>query len=1115
MARQDICPPTVKPPSPETFTVLHRRMSAAEEQTESLIKDLARLGVNMQSFDHFALRTKAPSEARRSITPPHARVAFVGDSDTQWKTCESLVNRMCHMESFLQTLKLNLFRLQTEKELNPRHSDQLQERMAALQDEHTQEMKAKQMELMRLRQKLCEMCEGRERVQDENERLSAALEMATATKTDVAVAAEELRVTKSRMSRRMHELQEQLSQETSLRASLEDAQAAMMRRIQDLEKVVEAERKEVLVLQQDSKTLRSDTQALREQHQQEEQRAEKLEQEHTYLKAELDARDAIITQLREEGKNAHSALSKEQAENSRLVWDIMSMKEMAEKVQDNNEQLDRQCSELSSTLRNLTIENAKLVADHQAALKAEQEKMNRKLHEQDLLLDAARSNITAELQAAQAERDRLQRELSSLQVEHSECVEKERLAEEKMEMRKELVESTFVRLREDLESLMKARDSLTKERDTLTKEKESLLQEKNRTVKAITEQRNELEAELTENKLDLCTVKSSLQSQEEENMRLMDRLASMEHQQHAQQQVEQALSELTESKKKLAYEKGKLQTRVQQLETELESLADARSENTQLRKMNTALEAKYNQVNAEFSSGKIHVQRLDAQLKQAQSVVERQEQDFALAIQSRDESLRESQKMKGQMEALEEREQQKIVFLQRQLSDVKEDNSKVTATLENVLTSHNRLQQSLEKLQVELGGKDSEITGLRKERSQNQQRIQRFESELAECQARLLSMDTQQRNQVEPLRKSYEVSREDNKKLALSLEQSLQSNSNLQNKLNRLQDDLDSKELQFQQLQNCRDQESEEAKVAAKLSMERLEALKKQFQMERESAKKRARKDTTELKKALEDATSKYMEVSCANRLLREKMAELERILTNQKIKIKSQKAQLKRYRETKATGIPDADTRKATESDLKQMVLLKEQYQKENHEQSLKIQEFLTEMTSLQSEIQELAMSQQEVTQVNQRQERLLGEEREHHWELEKRCQSLEDTVRQLRKYKEVTERTLKEASLESEQITVNLEEAHRWFKVKFDSLKQELMESRQRSTPSHSELGLGEKEVMQDESDVSLSLSSLEAKDSDGERPVKLPNYSMSNHWEGKQDLSSRTYQAEKEKK
>lgn len=54
--------------------------------------------------------------------------------------------------------------------------------MNAMQEEHLQELKVVQLEAMKLRQQLSEAKEDVEKAQEEVQRLSAALEIATATK---------------------------------------------------------------------------------------------------------------------------------------------------------------------------------------------------------------------------------------------------------------------------------------------------------------------------------------------------------------------------------------------------------------------------------------------------------------------------------------------------------------------------------------------------------------------------------------------------------------------------------------------------------------------------------------------------------------------------------------------------------------------------------------------------------------------------------------------------------------------------------------------------------------------------------------------------------------------
>ncbi|XP_019347794.1 coiled-coil domain-containing protein 150 isoform X3 [Alligator mississippiensis] len=1036
MARAPVAPTSVGATAPEAFAVLQQRLRAAEDETGALVRDLQALGADGRSLQPVPVRAADAPGGRAAISPVRARAAFAGESDVLWKRCEALVNRMCRLESVVQTLKLNVFRLQTEKELNPQHAAHLEQRLSAVQEEHLQELKAIQLELLMSRQRLSKAQEAEEKAKKDVQRLSSALEMATATKTDAAIAVEQLRTTKQKMNLRLQELKEQLSKEASQRQSLEKSQVTMLRHVQDMERTVEAERKQVQLLQQDCHGLHQEVQLAREKLQEEKERTIQLEQECTQLKAELESKNCIISHLTEEAKTL-------------------------------NDQLNQQCSELSATLRSVSMENVKLVSDHQAMLKAEQEKMTQKLQEQDLLLDAARANIMEELQSVQKEKAQLQRELETLHSEHATCKQKASVAEQTTTTQKEQLESTIARLRGELETALR-------ERASLQMEKESHQQEIEKTANEVIQGRNQLEIELTENKLEMGAMRSTLQTLEEENMRLMGHLAALEHQQHAQQQVEQILAELTDSKNKLAYDKGKLQTKVQELEKELQSLADAHLENSQLRKLNTALETKYTQ---------------------AQTVFEHKEDDFALAVKSRDEALRECQKIKGQMEAMEERERHKVANLQHQLKEAKEDNDKVTSILENVLVSHSKMQEALEKVQTELGRKDSEITSLRKDRTQSQQKIQSLEAELEQCQAKLVFIETQHNNQVGPLRKALEVARVDNKKLALSLEQTLQTNSTLQSKLTQTQGELDCKEIERQKLIICRQQLIEEAKTGEKLYSERLESLRKQFQTEREATKKAVHRESIELKKALDEASSKSAVVSRTNKELRQKVTELEKSLDNYREKLKSQKAQIRHLLASKANNAQNTERIKEIESELRQMEVIKQQYQKKNYEQSQSIQKFMTELTGLQSEMQMLANNQYEVETQNRQLETHLELERKLRQQLEDQCQSLEETVKHLKKCKEETEQKLKEASVESEQITANLEEAHRWFKFKFDRLQLEPVKNHQLKIPNENSYG----------------------KEAEKEEAMKLPSQASLNRWETKQQLKliARKYQFELNRK
>nr|XP_011716519.1 coiled-coil domain-containing protein 150 isoform X6 [Macaca nemestrina] len=985
VSRPVLSPTHINATASETFTVLQQRMRIVEEQTSSLRDDLIMLDFGEKRGYLEAPNCLEDLDSQKVISPIQNEAICAGKTDILWKNCEFLVNRMCRLESLIQSLKMNIFRLQTEKDLNPQKTAFLKDRLNTVQEEHSKDLKLLHLEVMNLRQQLRAVKEEEDKAQDEVQRLTATLEIASQTKKNAAIVEEELKTTKRKMNLKIQELRRQLAQEKYLRESLEKSASAMLLKIQEMGSAVEVERKQVHILQQNCIALHDSIQSTQELLAQEQQKKEELETATSQLKSDLTSRDDLISKLVEENKNLQISFNKEHEENAYLRSKITSLHEASEKAQVLNDQLTKKCSELSCMLQTVTMEKARIIADHQAILQVEQKMMTQTFQEQNLLLDAAHASITNELQTVQNEKTQLQAHLDHLILEHNQCIQKAQDAEKRTAVQKELLESTIARLRGELEASVQ-------EKKSLLEEKERFQREVNKTEKEIAQERCNLEKELAKNKL-------------------------------AQQKVEKILGKITESKNKLAYEKGKLQIKVKQLEEQVQSFTDTSLQNDHLRKMNKSLQTKYAQV---------------------KSILERSKEELSRTVKCRNAALKESQKLKEDLEAVEDRENKKVGNFQRQLAEAKEDNCKVTIMLENVLASHSKMQGALEKVQIELGRRDSEIAGLKKERDLNQQRVQKLEAEVDQWQARMLVMEDQHNSEIESLQKALDVAREDNRKLAVSLEQALQTNNHLQTKLDHIQEQLESKELERQNLETFKDQMTEESKVEAELHAERIEALRKQFQTERETAKKVAQREVAELKKALDEANFRSVEVSRTNRELRQKLAELEKILESNKEKIKNQKTQIKLHLSAKANNAQNIERMKQIEKELKQMELIKDQYQKKNYEQSLSIQRFVCEMTNLQKEMQMLAKSQYDASVRNKQQELCLEAERKIRQELENRCQELEETIRHLKKCKEATENKLKEASVESEQITANLEEAHRWFKHRFDGLQLELTKNR-----------------------------------------------------------------------
>uniref|UniRef100_A0A672V227 Uncharacterized protein n=1 Tax=Strigops habroptila TaxID=2489341 RepID=A0A672V227_STRHB len=313
--------------------------------------------------------------------------------------------------------------------------------------------------------------------------------------------------------------------------------------------------------------------------------------------------------------------------------------------------------------------------------------------------------------------------------------------------------------------------------------------------------------------------------------------------------------------------------------------------------------------------------------------------------------------------------------------------------LEHALASHNKMKAALGVVQAELAQKDTEINNLRRD-NQTQQKIQMLERELKHCQAKAVAMGRQHCSQVEPLCKALETARTDNKKLVLCLEEVLQVSNTLQSKLIQTQCELKCKETENQQLVICREQLMEKDETEEKMCAAHLESLKKQFQTEQEASRKATCHKSAEIKKSLE--SSKLPEFSCANRELQLKVTELEKSFSSYRKKLKSQRAQVRQCLACKANA---ERIKVCTYFSIKANVLVEKSF-------------FL----------------------------------------LLNRTAELEKTVKHLKKYKEETEKKLKEASIDSEQITSSLKAAHRWFKSKFDYLQLEAVKKHQPRNPEDS---------------------------------------------------------------
>ncbi|KAF5898573.1 coiled-coil domain-containing protein, partial [Clarias magur] len=476
--------------------LLHRRLLVAEGQGAELAK---KLGV-----------------ARDEL----------GTEFTDGSRSEALVARVCRLESLLHTLRLGVFRIETARELNSSHTACLQEQLASLQEQCDEERCSSQREAMRLRDQLQQ---EREEAQREAHTLRNQLRVSHTSQTDVALAAKELKKIKTQLSRKLQQMKEELAQETSSRLEAEQSHYALLRRVKELEGEVEKEKEEVKCFEADCHTLSVDGQEVKAELEEKLDLIQSLEKECQQLQQQIEEKDVLASDLCAKLKSMRRTLQQQQQENSTLLRDREELKVATNKVQGLNDQLEAQCSDLSSALRSLTEEKAQL----QASLKVEQERTAQHVKNMDLQLDTAKRNMQHEVQEALADRRLLQKELGTLRVDHTKLQQSSAAALDAAVSHQELLERTIRHLRGELRSATKEREAMQRGREEVCTELECL----RTTSKSLQEQLiqispflslslalSQLQEELQVKECHLCLLRSETEYIQRENLRLKNQL---------------------------------------------------------------------------------------------------------------------------------------------------------------------------------------------------------------------------------------------------------------------------------------------------------------------------------------------------------------------------------------------------------------------------------------------------------------------------------------------------------------------------------------------------------------------------------------------------------------
>ncbi|XP_056613095.1 coiled-coil domain-containing protein 150 isoform X2 [Triplophysa dalaica] len=870
MSRSVGCPLNMGATALESLSSLQRRLQSAEEQSEELARGLNILGV---SADHLLLNSSASSSLKHPVSPVNIHQGLGADGEgLLWRLCETLVSRVCRLESLLQALKLATFRLETDRELNPSHSAHLHQELSILQGQYEEEQRSSRREVLKLQDRLQQACDERKEAQQEVFRLREALH--------------------STVSAKRREL---IAQETAVDLKAKQSHNALLLRVKELERVIERKSGQVKALEAARHTLHADRQVNRAELKTRTEHIFSLERECQQIKDQSDVKETLISELSKEMKNLKMSLQKREQENVRLMRDERDLRAAAADVQVLNNKLEVQCSKLKATVQSLTLENTRIQNERQNNIK-----------EQMQLLDTVRRNGQTELQSTISEKLALQKQLEVLKADQARLQQSSLVAQQTAVNHQQMLEQTIERLQEELSCALRKEENTRKERDQINSEMSSK-------IILLENEKNSLETQLAEIKIEFSTVNSGLQKQEKENKALMESLTVMQHQQETHRQVEQMLWDMTDSKNKLAYEKGKLQAKVQQMGEDLKTM---KAECSQYCQINITLQNSYTQVQSENNTLKEHLHMLQQQHR---------------------------------------------------------DTNEVVQVLEKVLSSHTLLQQNTQTLQTELQDRTQELHTLRKEKLQAMKEIQKLRAE-AEHLEKLTRITG---NKVESLEKALDEAQFDNRKLAQNLEQLLQENHNAQEKLNTLRP---------------REVELKDARDKICRLTEHLDSFKKLLKRKKDSKR--------QLKKALDEASLKSHDLSQANQELREKVSDLEKLVSCLKSHLNS------RTPENSSLRIKDL------EAEIESLEEIKDDYKKRSYEQSQSFQQLHSEMASLQTELQFLASNQGEQGE--------LQAERELNHTLHEKCLHLEKKLKQLQDERD-------QAEVSHGEITENTIEDHR----------------------------------------------------------------------------------------
>ncbi|XP_065935539.1 coiled-coil domain-containing protein 150 isoform X9 [Magallana gigas] len=736
---------------------------------------------------------------------------------------------------------------------------------------------------------------------------------------------------------------------------------------------------------------------LREEIEREKSLRHSLEESHNTLLARIREMESIVESESKEVKTLSNDCGNLRSDAVKVREELRYEKSQRELYESQFTQTSQENEQLRKNYESAESDRKLLITEMQR-LRTQYEDLIKQLEQTQVIVDQQKAEKKRVNEKQKFEEEALQSKLKVQELTSQNETLKKKLAHSEKELQSlskkyvakdEEYNMASEGLEKELSALKHKYSLVSKEKLKLTKDKENLLEEVSQTVDTMQEEHSKLTNEIHQLKSELESQTKRRNALEQENASLLERVSQFDQQRDSQSRVEKVMKDMMEQKNKLAYDNGRLQTEVQELRGQVDILKISSTDAEQLRAKNSSLQSRYDLAQKEISDLKINVQRMENQLRTSQGSMETRERDYTFAITTRDEVLREKSGLMEKLKEVEEREKKKIT-----------------------------------------------------------------EAEL----------------EVSSLQKNLDDAKAVNKEIAATLEAVMSSHSQLQSVVEGLQVDLGKKDSQMAHLKSEKNKEQEEWKREMRKFEERMEALRGDLKKERDKSQRKNLKDIGEIKKQNDNLQTRNMELVKANTDLRHKQSDSDNLIQNLKDKVSEQKKRIEYLNRSKKDLEENSERMKMMREEIEELEKLRDEYIHRNAEQGEMINSFMIQIGSLQDELKQLAQAQLRTNDLVKQRDKALEKEKILKDELKKKYKNSSDAdngqhkhkskvvdsrrhQEEVEKMRRETEDRLRRAQNESIEVSGHLQDAHEWFKSKFDKLQQEILDSRKTQNVLESE--------------------------------------------------------------